>query len=114
MFFNNLLSLPLIGLLMVGSGEWAGVWQEPDLRNPSFIIVVVLSGVIGFGISFTSLWFISTTTPTIYSLVGSLNKVPLAFIGLFAFNSPWSLQNMASITVGLFAGVVFVLAKSKQ
>lgn len=113
-FFNNLLSLPLIGLMMVGSGEWSGVWQEPDLHNPSFVIVVVLSGVIGFGISFTSLWFISTTTPTIYSLVGSLNKVPLAFIGLFAFNSPWSLQNMASIAVGLFAGVVFVVAKSKQ
>ncbi len=25
--------------------------------------------------SFTSLWFLSTTTPSIYSLVGSLNKV---------------------------------------
>jgi GDP-mannose transporter len=64
--------------------------------------------------SFTSLWFISTTTPTIYSLVGSLNKVPLAFVGLFAFNTPWSMQNLASIMVGLAAGVAFVVAKSRS
>ena len=32
--------------------------------------------------SFTSLWFLSSTTPSIYSLVGSLNKIPLAVIGL--------------------------------
>lgn len=55
-------------------------------------------------ISFTSLWFIGTTTPTIYSLVGSLNKVPLAFIGLFAFSTPWNSQNLLSIMVGLAAG----------
>lgn len=64
--------------------------------------------------SFTSLWFISTTTPTVYSLVGSLNKVPLALIGLFAFNTPWTMPNLASISVGLVAGVVFVVAKSRS
>jgi GDP-mannose transporter len=63
--------------------------------------------------SFTSLWFISTTTPTVYSLVGSLNKVPLAFIGLFAFSTPWSIPNLLSISVGLAAGVVFAIAKSR-
>lgn len=113
-FYNNLLSLPLIGLLMAGSGELTTVWSEPDLVNPSFLSVALLSGLLGFGISFTSLWFISTTTPTTYSLVGSLNKVPLAFIGLFAFSAPWSFQNLASISVGLLAGVVFVYAKSRS
>ena len=64
--------------------------------------------------SFTSLWFISTTTPTIYSLVGSLNKVPLAVIGLFAFHTPWTTENLLSIMVGLVAGVLFVIAKSRS
>lgn len=39
--------------------------------------------------SFTSLWFLSTTTPTIYSLVGSLNKVPLALIGWYEWAWGW-------------------------
>lgn len=50
--------------------------------------------------SFTSLSFLSTTTPSIYSLVGSLNKVPLALMGLFAFNVPWTLPNLMSVLVG--------------
>lgn len=64
--------------------------------------------------SFTSLWFLSTTTPSIYSLVGSLNKVPLALIGLLAFNMPWTVPNLLSILVGTLAGVVFAVAKSRS
>ena len=62
--------------------------------------------------SFASLWFLSTTTATTYSLVGSLNKIPVALIGLFAFNVPWNIQNLASVLVGLVAGIIFVKAKA--
>lgn len=55
--------------------------------------------------------FLSTTTATNYSLVGSLNKIPVALIGLVAFNVPWSSENLASILVGLLAGIIFVKAK---
>jgi hypothetical protein len=55
--------------------------------------------------------FLSTTTATSYSLVGSLNKIPVAVIGLVAFNVPWNAENLASILVGLFAGIIFVKAK---
>ena len=113
-FYNNLLSLPFIAGMMLFTGEVHTIWNEPDLHNPSFLAVALLSGLLGFAISFTSLWFISTTTPTIYSLVGSLNKVPLAFIGLFLFAAPWSVQNLASISVGLAAGVIFAIAKSRN
>ena len=34
-------------------------------------------------------------------------------IGLVAFNVPWNLENLASILVGLVAGIVFVKAKSQ-
>ena len=113
-FYNNLLSLPFLAVMMAGTGELHRVWYEPDLTNPQFLLVAVFSGILGFCISFTSLWFISTTTPTIYSLVGSLNKIPLAFIGLFLFAAPWSMPNLASISVGLAAGVVFAIAKSRS
>ncbi|EFN52092.1 hypothetical protein CHLNCDRAFT_32701 [Chlorella variabilis] len=113
-FYNNLLSLPCCLVLMALTGELHGVWQEPDLHNTTFLLVAGFSGLIGFAISFTSLWFLSTTTPSIYSLVGSLNKVPLALIGLLAFNVPWTMPNLLSILMGTLAGVVFVIAKSKN
>jgi GDP-mannose transporter len=112
-FYNNLLSLPFVLGVMSLTGELRGVWAEPDLRNPYFLATAVASGVLGYGISFASLAFIGSTTPTIYSLVGSLNKVPLAFIGLTMFGAPRSPENLASIAVGLAAGVVFAVAKSR-
>lgn len=111
-FYNNLLSLPLVLLLAAGNGELGRLAAEPDLRDARFLVVAALSAAIGFAISFTSLWFIASATPTIYSLVGSLNKVPIAVVGLVAFHTPWTPANLASIAVGLGAGAVFGLAKS--
>ena len=54
------------------------------------------------------------TTATIYSLVGALNKIPVALVGLLAFHEPTNPKNLASIILGLLAGVVFVQAKNMQ
>ncbi|KAK9834818.1 hypothetical protein WJX81_000894 [Elliptochloris bilobata] len=110
-FYNNLLSLPLLAALMWGYGELERLPLEPALRDPSFMFAAFASAALGFAISFASLWFLSTTTATTFSLVGSLNKIPVALIGLVAFKVPWNLDNLASIALGLLAGVVFVVAK---
>lgn len=112
-FYNNLLSLPLIFLVMAGQGELGILAEQEDLRNPAFLIVAMLSGLVGFGISFSVLWFLSTTTPTTFSLVGSLNKIPISFIGLLLYESTYSMANLGSISIGLASGVVFVLAKQR-
>ena len=65
----------------------------------------------GFMISFASLWFLAETTAGTYSLVGSLNKIPVAIISLVAFNTPTNPKNVGSILIGLLAGVAFVRAK---
>lgn len=111
--YNNLLSLPLIFILMVMQGELTTIGEQKDLTNPAFLIVALLSGLVAFGISFSVLWFLSTTTPTTFSLVGSLNKIPVSFVGLILYESSWSWPNLMSIGVGLASGVVFVFAKQK-
>jgi len=111
-FLNNLLSLPLILVLMYYYGELPSVINDPALKDPYFLVAACASALLAFFMSFASLWFLSTTTATTYSLVGSLNKIPVAFIGLVAFNVPWSMQNLASVLVGLVAGIIFVKAKA--
>ncbi|DBB06525.1 hypothetical protein WJX77_006771 [Trebouxia sp. C0004] len=110
-FYNNLLSLPLLLVLIWQAGEFETLRQEPDLQNPYFLTAAIASSLLAFCISFASLWFLSSTTATTYSLVGSLNKIPVALLGLVAFDVPWSPQNLLSILVGLGAGVIFVRAK---
>jgi GDP-mannose transporter len=110
-FYNNALSLPLIAALAWARGDLGRASTEPALGDPRFLAAAGASAALAFGISFTSLWFLSTTTATTFSLVGSLNKVPVAVVGLVAFGVPATAQNVAAICVGLVASAVFVWAK---
>jgi GDP-mannose transporter len=58
-YYNNLLSLPCIFVLMYMFGELPTLAHQPALNNPVFLIVAGLGGLIGFAISFSSLWFLS-------------------------------------------------------
>ncbi|AAF79561.1 F22G5.37 [Arabidopsis thaliana] len=92
--------------------SWCFTLSGRDVTKDSmFWVVATASGFLGLAISFTSMWFLHQTGPTTYSLVGSLNKVPISLAGLVLFNVPLSLPNLFSILFGLFAGVVFARAK---
>ncbi|KZV38199.1 hypothetical protein F511_40379 [Dorcoceras hygrometricum] len=108
---NNSLSLPLGIFLIFVFKEVDYLLQTPLLRLPTFWLVMTLSGFLGLAISFTSMWFLHQTGATTYSLVGSLNKIPLSVAGILLFKVPTSLENSASIFFGLLAGVLFARAK---
>ncbi|KAJ6908308.1 GDP-mannose transporter GONST1-like isoform X1 [Populus alba x Populus x berolinensis] len=111
---NNTLSLPLGLILIFVFNEVDYLSRTPLLRLPTFWFVVTLSGFLGLAISFTSMWFLHQTGATTYSLVGSLNKIPLSVAGILLFHVPTSLQNSASILFGLLAGVFFARAKMRE
>ncbi|PIA47730.1 hypothetical protein AQUCO_01400376v1 [Aquilegia coerulea] len=111
---NNTLSLPLGVLLIFVFNEVDYLSTTPLLRMPMFWLVITASGFLGLAISFTSMWFLHETGATTYSLVGSLNKIPLSVAGILLFNVPTSLQNFASILFGLLAGVFFAKAKMRE
>lgn len=111
---NNTLSLPLGLLLIFVFNEVDYIATTPLLRLPTFWLVITLSGFLGLAISFTSMWFLHQTSATTYSLVGSLNKIPLSVAGILLFKVPTSLENSASILFGLVAGVFFARAKVRE
>ncbi|KAF6167171.1 hypothetical protein GIB67_029809 [Kingdonia uniflora] len=111
---NNILSLPLGFLLIFVFNEVDYLFETPLLRMPSFWFVITSSGFLGLAISFTSMWFLHQTSATTYSLVGSLNKIPLSIAGILLFKVPTSLENFASILFGLLAGVLFTRAKMRE
>ncbi|XP_062096485.1 GDP-mannose transporter GONST1 isoform X1 [Humulus lupulus] len=111
---NNTLSLPLGILLIFIFNEVDYLLKTPLLRVPTFWLVMTLSGFLGLAISFTSMWFLHQTGATTYSLVGSLNKIPLSVAGILLFKVPTSLENSASIFFGLLAGVFFARAKMQE
>ncbi|KNA21057.1 hypothetical protein SOVF_046740 isoform A [Spinacia oleracea] len=108
---NNSLSLPFGLILILMFDEWSYVRNANVITMPMFWAAATLSGLLGLAISFTSMWFLGQTSPTTYSLVGSLNKIPISLAGLLLFNVPLSVPNLFSILFGLFAGVFFARAK---
>ncbi|XP_074565397.1 GDP-mannose transporter GONST1-like isoform X2 [Curcuma longa] len=110
---NNILSLPLGLLLIFAFKEIDYLYKTPLLKMPMFWLVATLSGFLGLAISFTSMWFLHQTGATTYSLVGSLNKIPLSIAGILLFKVPTSLENLLSIVFGLLAGVFFARAKMR-
>ncbi|XP_050216614.1 GDP-mannose transporter GONST1 isoform X2 [Mercurialis annua] len=111
---NNTLSLPLGIILIFIFNEVEYLYTTPLLRLPVFWLVITLSGFLGLAISFTSMWFLHQTSATTYSLVGSLNKIPLSITGIVLFKVPTSLENSASIFFGLLAGIFFARAKMRE
>lgn len=111
---NNVLSLPLGALLMFMFNEVDYLSKTPLLKMPVFWLVVTSSGFLGLAISFTSMWFLHQTGATTYSLIGSLNKIPLSIIGILLFKVPTSLENFTSILFGLLAGVFFAKEKMRE
>lgn len=112
--YNNGLALPWVLVVMYVFRETTGVWSEPALQNPRFLVAAFWSGLLAFSISFASLFFLSNTTVTTYSLTGSLNKVPLALLGMVFFDAPITGPTILSLCIGLAAGILFVIAKSRN
>jgi GDP-mannose transporter len=71
---------------------------------------MVLSGFAGFFISFTTAWCLRVAPSTTYSMVGALNKLPVALSGLIFFPSERLAVNtgyIISIIISFSAGLVY-------
>ena len=112
--YNNVLSIPFVVVLMVTDGEVPKFAYELRQQTTMFFIAAGLSGVLGFAISIASLWFLSRTSATTFSITGSLNKIPTVIFGYFFFATVTSFWNLLSVAFGLGAGLCFTAAKLKE
>jgi GDP-mannose transporter len=114
-YFNNLLSVPILLLITLANGELLSLFHQPALYIPSFQALATLGAVLGFCLSWSSIWFVSLTTATFYTLTGSCNKIVVAAAGIWMFGESKELRNLASIAVGLAAGcfLPFVKVRTK-
>lgn len=117
MFYNNLLSIPVIILCSLFLEDWSTENIDknfpPALRN-NLMIAIVFSGLSSIFISYTSAWCVRVTSSTTYSMVGALNKLPIALSGLIFFDSPVTFPSVSAIGLGFISGIVYAMAKVKQ
>lgn len=117
MFYNNVLSIPilLVGTLFIENWSSANIDKNFPAESRNFLItVMIFSGLSSVFISYTSAWCVRVTSSTTYSMVGALNKLPIALSGLIFFDAPVTVPSVSAIGVGFVSGIVYALAKVKQ
>ncbi|KAG9289433.1 hypothetical protein G9A89_007994 [Geosiphon pyriformis] len=116
-FYNNLLSIPFLVIMSILLEDWSISNLETnfpsEMRN-QIITAILFSGISAFGISYASAWCIRVTSSTTYSMVGALNKLPVAISGMIFFGDPITLGSVSAVFVGFVAGIVYTVAKSAQ
>ena len=117
MFYNNLLTIPILLVASLVVEDWSsaniGKNFPIDTRN-SIFMAMIFSGLSSVFISYTSAWCVRVTSSTTYSMVGALNKLPIAVSGLIFFDAPVTIPSVSAIFVGFVSGIVYAVAKLRQ
>ncbi|KAI5365124.1 putative GDP-mannose transporter Vrg4 [Septoria linicola] len=114
MYYNNLLSIPILLIASLLLEDWSAAnlaVNFPPGRQQLMIAAMIFTGLSSIFISYTSAWCVRVTSSTTYSMVGALNKLPLAISGLVFFDAPVTLASVSAIFVGFVSGMVFTLSK---
>ena len=78
------------------------------------ISAMIFTGLSSIFISYASAWCVRVTSSTTYSMVGALNKLPIAISGLIFFDAPVTVGSVSALFVGFVSGVVYTVAKVWQ
>ncbi|GKT92042.1 GDP-mannose transporter [Colletotrichum tofieldiae] len=117
MFYNNVLSLPIIIFCSLVTEDWSSAnlaKNFPAESRNNLMIGMLYSGLGAIFISYSSAWCIRKTSSTTYSFVGYLNKLPLAISGIVFFDAPVTFGSVSAIFLGFFSGLVYGYGKMKQ
>jgi len=117
MYYNNLLSIPVLVLFSLIVESWTSenlnLNFPPETRN-FLLFAIIVSGGVAVLISYTTAWCVRVTSSTTYSMVGALNKLPVAASGMIFFGDPVTMGSVSAVTVGFLAGIVYAVAKQNQ
>ncbi|KAL2708352.1 GDP-mannose transporter [Kluyveromyces marxianus] len=113
MFYNNVLSLPVLMISSFFVEDWSAANLAKNLSADS-VTAMIISGMTAVGISYCSGWCVRVTSSTTYSMVGALNKLPIALAGLVFFDAPKNFLSIFSIFLGFMSGIVYAVAKQKK
>lgn len=88
--------------------------DSPASSRVILLSAIVFSGAAAVLISYSTAWCVRVCGSTTYSMVGALNKLPVATSGMLFFGDPASFGNVTAIGAGGLAGIVYAVAKTNH
>eukprot|EP00547_Thalassionema_nitzschioides_P011509 CAMPEP_0194263780 /NCGR_PEP_ID=MMETSP0158-20130606/47240_1 /TAXON_ID=33649 /ORGANISM="Thalassionema nitzschioides, Strain L26-B" /LENGTH=221 /DNA_ID=CAMNT_0039003991 /DNA_START=537 /DNA_END=1202 /DNA_ORIENTATION=+ len=110
-FYNNVLCILFLLPAAFLRNEVVLFLQSVALHTPNYFFKNIFAGMVGFLLNFASLQCVALTGPTTYAIIGSVNKIPAAFLGYWLFDSTISSQTWSFIAVSMAGGFLYSYAK---
>lgn len=121
-YYNNGLSIPMLLLLSfllerdeatTTYEKYFGMYAADNTAEfNSLVTGIIISSICTFAISYSTSWCIRINGATTYSMVGALNKLPIAVFGMIFFDAVVSVTSVSSIIIAFVAGGLYSYAKS--
>lgn len=104
-FYNNLFALPPTGVLLVATGDYASVENITfGLREHSLLLI---SCIVGVGISYSGWRLRSTVSAASFTLVGVLNKMVTTAVTAVIWPESFSMNASAALIVCIAFGFLY-------
>jgi len=108
---NNVLAIAFLLPVALVTGQVTTVVSTTALHTSSYVLLNIFAGTVGFCLNYASLHCVATTGPTTYAIVGSLNKIPVAVLGYFLFDTVLDSKTAVYMTISLGGGFLYSYAK---
>ncbi|PXF46509.1 UDP-N-acetylglucosamine/UDP-glucose/GDP-mannose transporter [Gracilariopsis chorda] len=114
-YYVSLISLPIVCVLCVFSGELAlalsDLYSRQDLHSLSFVFALTLSAASAFLINFFTNMCTQLTSPLTTAITGQMKNVLQTILGIFAFGYVVTPLNLFGLAVALFGSLLFASQK---
>lgn len=113
-FYNNLLCTCFLLPAAMVAGEVNIFILSTKIHTFEYFIKNFFAGFVGFFLNFASLNCVAATGPTTYAIIGSLNKIPTAFLGFSLFDEVITPETWSFISVAMCGGFLYSYAKIRS
>jgi GDP-mannose transporter len=110
-FYNNVLCVFFLLPIATFMGQVTIFLSTPAIHTMDYFTKNFFAGFVGFFLNFASLNCVSVTGPSTYAIVGSVTKIPVAFLGYFLFDSIITRETWFFIGVSMCGGFLYTYAK---
>lgn len=110
-YYNNLLCVFFLLPVAIFMGETKLFLDSKVLHSAEYATKNLFAGLVGFFLNFASLSAVAAAGPTTYVAIGAMNKIPVAFLGYWLFDSEMTKETFFFIAVSMCGGFLFSYAK---
>eukprot|EP00996_Jenningsia_fusiforme_P005172 NODE_6091_length_607_cov_26.500000_g5686_i0.p1 GENE.NODE_6091_length_607_cov_26.500000_g5686_i0~~NODE_6091_length_607_cov_26.500000_g5686_i0.p1 ORF type:complete len:176 (+),score=28.25 NODE_6091_length_607_cov_26.500000_g5686_i0:47-529(+) len=111
-FYNNLLSLPF--LFVAALPQMRDFIERASDPPPSTWLYFTLLMLVGSVMTFCTFWCMNHTSPTTYSVIGGLNKIPVTLLGIIIFSQKPTEMGTLGIATAVTGGLLYAYGNSRS